>query len=80
MRKSFEIARTFLEVHLRPHLEGHGLSMSMTDGKLEVFPSPFRALRRRRRRPGDAPEAVPVTPNQPRDLSGGAAADLSFGE
>jgi hypothetical protein len=79
MRESFVTAR-ILEMHLRPHLERHGLSMSITDGKLEVFPSWFRPRRGRRRGQGDSPEAVPVTPNQPSGLSGGAAADLNFGE
>ena len=37
---------------------------------------------RKRRRPGKAPDAggVPVEPDRPRDLSGGAAAALDFEE
>ena len=79
MRKSVEISRV-LEAHLRPHLERHGLSMRITDGELEVFPSWLRHRRRRRPGPGNPPETVPVMPNRPNSLSGGAAAELNFDE
>ena len=36
-------------------------------------------IRRGKKRPGDEPgETVPVEPNRPLDLSGGAAAELNF--
>ena len=68
----------FFKMHLRPHLERHGLSFSIRVEGLEEFSSWLR--RRRRGRPGDSLEGLPVAPNRPRDLSGGAAEELNYDE
>ena len=64
-----------LEAVLGPHLARHGLTLKVSGGVPRVYPFRFP----RPRRP-DLPEALPVAPNRPSDLSGGAAAELNFDE
>ena len=40
----------------------------------------LNGVQRRRRKPGGEAEMVPAVPDKPKPLSGGAAAELEFGE
>ncbi len=62
---------------LRAHFKRHGLAATVV--QLAIFEA-LRSRRRRKRGPGpeDLRGALPVEPDRPSNLSGGAAAELNF--
>ena len=58
----------------RPPRPSEGLTMLQINAWIE------RRFGKRKRRRGGEPEREPVTPDRPRPLSGGAAAELEYDE
>ena len=77
MARYFHV-RSVVTEHLRHHLRPHGLALRVREADSKAFKA---WLRRYLGRGNEAPgAAVPVSPDRPSDLSGGAAAEMKFDE
>lgn len=65
-----------VEQHLKRHFGPHGLAVRLRFTDLDTFSPWLRRLGRHR--PQDPRAGVPVSPNGPGSLSGGAAAEMKF--
>ena len=65
-----------VEQHLNRHFEPHGLAVRLHFTESETFSTWLR--RKGGHRPQDPCAGVPVSPNGPGNLSGGAAAEMKF--
>jgi hypothetical protein len=67
------LLRSAIGEHLQLHFRRHGLTVRVGRRALDGW-----LPKKRRPKPEANLDGVPVTPNHPTDLSGGAEADLNF--